>query len=136
MRFKRRLALSRGLDITPLVDMVFNLMIFFMLTSSFIFQPGIKINLPKAITSEVLHEQSIVVTIMPEGLLYLNNKPISTKELALRLKEAAKESKPLLIKADSRASLGRVVEIWDMCRACGLTKVNIATTPEARRINE
>ena len=57
MHFKRHMEVEHGLrqiDIAPLIDMVFQLLIFFMLTSSFVVQPGIKVNLPKAVTSEVV----------------------------------------------------------------------------------
>ncbi|MFH1848272.1 MAG: biopolymer transporter ExbD [Candidatus Omnitrophota bacterium] len=133
MRFRRHVELEKGqLDIAPLIDVVFNLLIFFMLTSSFIFQPGIKINLPKAVTSEVLHEKSLIIMITSHNHIYLNDRAITAAELNSRLKLAAKENKPLLIKADRRASLGKVVEIWDMCRDEGISQINIATAQEIK----
>jgi len=139
MRFRstsRLLQLEKGsstIDIAPLIDIVFQMLIFFMLTSSFIFQPGIKINLPKAVTSEVLHEQNVVVTVTGENLIYLDNKAVTSVELNKKLvKEIGPAKKPILIKADRRASLGRVVEVWDLCRAAGISQVNIATNPEER----
>lgn len=137
MRFRstsRLLKLEKSpstIDIAPLIDIVFQLLIFFMLTASFIFQPGIKINLPKAVTSEVLHEQNVVITITGENLIYLDNKAVTSNELSKRLsKEIAPSKKPILIKADRHASLGRVVEVWDLCRATGISQVNIATNPQ------
>lgn len=130
MRFKRHNKVEHGLtqiDIAPLIDMVFQLLIFFMLTSSFIFQTGIKINLPKAITSEVLQEESKVIIISSENVIYLNDRVVTLKELEKVLRLAAKKNNPLLIKADRRASLGRIVDVWDLCRDVGLSKVNIAT---------
>ena len=122
---------SRTIDIAPLIDVVFQLLIFFMLTASFIFQPGIKINLPKAVTSEVLHEQNVVVTVTSENLIYLDNKALTSAELSRRLAKDITDSKrPVLIKADRRASLGRVVEVWDICRASGISQVNIATNQQ------
>ena len=133
MRFKRRTELKKGqLDIAPLIDVVFLLLIFFMLTSSFIFQPGIKVNLPKAVTSEALHEKSLVILITNLDVIYLNDRAITTKELNSRLRIAAKEKKPLLIKADRRASMGKIVEIWDMCRDTGISQINIATSQEIK----
>ena len=133
MRFKRRTELKKGqLDIAPLIDVVFLLLIFFMLTSSFIFQPGIKVNLPKAVTSEALHEKSLVILITNSDVIYLNDRAITTKELNSRLRIAAKEKKPLLIKADRRASMGKIVEIWDMCRDTGISQINIATSQEIK----
>ncbi len=129
MKFKRRVFLEKGnLDIAPLIDVVFLLLVFFMLTSSFIFQPGIKINLPKAVTSEVIQKENLIIIITSDNLLYINERVIDQDELISRIKIASQESKPILIKADRKASLGKVVEIWDMCRAEGVDKINIATT--------
>ncbi len=133
MRFKRHMELEHGLrqiDIAPLIDMVFQLLIFFMLTSSFIMQPGIKVNLPKAVTSEAVKLENIEIVVSGENVTYLNGKVITTQELKTLLKQVAKRQQPILIKADKRASLGRVVEIWDMCRDLGITQINIATYQE------
>ena len=133
MRFRRHMELEHGLqqiDIAPLIDMVFQLLIFFMLTSSFVMQPGIKINLPKAVTSEIVKFEKIEIVVSSENVTYFNSKVVSTNELKNLLNQAAKRQQPILIKADSRASLGRVVEIWDICRDLGITQINIATNQE------
>ncbi|MBI2095000.1 MAG: biopolymer transporter ExbD [Candidatus Omnitrophica bacterium] len=127
-RLKRRTEIKKGqLDIAPLVDVVFLLLIFFMLTSNFVFQPGIKVSLPKALTGEVLSSESVIVSVTGQDLLFLNEKPATIGELTATLKEAADENKTLLLKADTNASLGRVVEIWDLCREIGIPQINIAT---------
>lgn len=133
MRFKRHTELEHGLkqiDIAPLIDIVFQLLIFFMLTSSFVMQPGIRISLPKAVTSEVVKYENIEIIVSAENILYLNGKVTTTAELKVLLKQASGRSQPVLIKADKRASLGRVVEIWDMARDLGIAQVNIATNQE------
>ncbi len=131
-RLKRRTEIKKGqLDIAPLIDVVFLLLIFFMLTSNFVFQPGIKVTLPKAITSEVISSENLVVTVTGQDLLFLNDKPITVTELVSKLKEAHQESRSLLLKADTNASLGRVVEIWDLCRELGIPQINIATNQKA-----
>lgn len=128
MKFKRRLHIEKGTaDLTPLLNVFFLLLIFFMFTSSFIFQPGIKVNLPKALTSEVIQQDNVVIVITRDDKLYLNDREINIEELTSNLRIIAKEKSSLLIKADSRASLGRIVEIWDMCRAHGVSQINIAT---------
>lgn len=131
MRFKRHLTLKKGqLDIVPLIDVVFLLLIFFMLTSSFVSQPGIKINLPRAVTSEAILEKNLIITITEGNVIYLNRQVINLKELLPKLKQAAKEGKSLFIKADRDVSLGKIVEVWDFCRDAGITKINIATNPK------
>jgi biopolymer transport protein ExbD len=133
MKFKRHFELEHGLhyiDIAPLIDIVFQLLIFFMLTSSFIMQPGIRVNLPKAVTSEIVEEKQIIIVISSEGVVYVNENVFTIGELKSYLSKKNISSKPILIKADKRASLGRVVEIWDLCREMGIDKVNIATDQE------
>lgn len=130
MRFKRHMELEHGLrqiDITPLIDMVFQLLIFFMLTSSFIAQSGIKVNLPKAITAQASEGDTVIITISRENVIYLDKKVLTVQEIKIALERAGKTKRPVLIMADQRARLGRVVEVWDMARDLGVEQVNIAT---------
>lgn len=133
MKFTGHTKLEHGLgqiDIAPLIDIIFQLLIFFMLTSSFIFQPGIKVNLPKSVTSQVIQKESMVVAVTSENIIYLNNTVVTIEELKKSLANAAKKQSPLLIKSDRKASLGRIVEIWDLCRELGISNINIATDQE------
>ena len=128
MKFKRRLKMEKGMiDLTPMVNVFFLLFVFFLFTSSFIFQPGIKVSLPKAVTSEVMQLDNVTITVTKDDKIYLEDRQITTEELTGRLKILAKEKMGLLIKADSRAPLGRIVEIWDACRREGVSQINIAT---------
>jgi biopolymer transport protein ExbD len=117
----------KQIDIAPLIDIVFQLLIFFMLTSSFIIQPGIKVNLPKAVTSEVVKFDNVEIVISGENVAYVNGKVTTTQEMDRLLKQAAQKNQSVLIKSDKRASLGKVVEVWDMCRDAGVSQINIAT---------
>ncbi|MGB2630514.1 MAG: biopolymer transporter ExbD [Candidatus Omnitrophota bacterium] len=129
MKFKRKVFLEKGnLDIAPLIDVVFLLLIFFMLTSSFIFQPGIRVNLPKAVTSEILHKELLIVVVTGENEVFINERPVSRDELISRITLAAKGDRSLLIKADKDADLGKVIEIWDICRQQDIKRISIATT--------
>ena len=130
MKFKGKLELEHGLKqihIAPLIAVVFQLLIFFMLTSGFVNQSGISVNLPKAITSEVVKYQDLDILVSAGNTVYLDDKAITMQELKLLLKQAAKRGQTILIKADKRASLGGVVEIWDTARDLGAAQVNIAT---------
>ena len=131
MKLRRRAKIEKALtsmDFAPLIDVVFLLLIFFMLTSSYIFQPGIRVNLPRAITSEALSEKNIVITITAENMTYVDGKLVTISELSSRLKDVSDLRRSILIKADEKASLGRVVKIWDICRQSGISRVNIATS--------
>lgn len=129
MKLKRKVFLEKGrLDIAPLIDVVFLLLIFFMLTSSFVFQPGIRVNLPRAVTSEVLHKELLIVTVTEANEIFISERPVTREELVSRITMAARDAQPLLIRADKEADLGKVIEIWDICRQMDVRQINIATT--------
>ncbi|MCG8431663.1 MAG: biopolymer transporter ExbD [Candidatus Omnitrophica bacterium] len=130
MKFKGRLELEHGLkpiDIAPLIDIMFQLLIFFMLTSSFIMQPGIRVTLPRAATSEVIRSESIEILITGESVVYANGAVVTMKEIKKLLAAAGARKQAVLIKSDKQAHLGKVVEIWDIARDSGITHINIAT---------
>ena len=135
-RLKRRTEIKKGqLDIAPLIDVVFLLLIFFMLTSNFVVQPGIKVSLPKAVSSEVIRRENLVVTLTGQDLMFLNDQPVTVQDLEPQIRQAAQDNKTVLLKADAGASLGRVVEIWDLCRQAGVPQINIATNQKAVEIS-
>lgn len=130
MKFKRHTKIDHGferINIAPLIDVIFQLLIFFMLSSSFTFQSGITVKLPKTITSDIVQEENYVITITSENIIYFNSQVITLKELESLLSKTSKKQTPILIKADRRASVGRIVDVWDLCRALGIERINIAT---------
>jgi len=133
MRFKGRLELEHGIkqiDIAPFMSIIFLLLIFIMLSSSFITQPGIKVNLPRVVTSELIKSNNIEIVINGENAIYLNGKIAGIHDLKALFKQAAHKNETVLIKSDKRASLGVVAEIWDLARSTGIAYINIATNQE------
>ena len=131
MRFQRHLNLEYGLRqivIVRLINILFLLLIFILSTTLFVIQPGIRLYLPRAVTSDVVKPGTLEITVSSENLVYVDTKPITIGALKTLLKQVAQRRQPVLIKSDSRASLGRVAEIWDMARDLGVAQVNIATT--------
>ncbi len=134
MRFRqRRHEIKKGeIDIAPFLNVFFLLLIFFMFSSSFIFQPGMRVNLPKAVTGAVVSQENIVITVTKDNAVYLSERPINQEELISNLRIAAKDKTPLLIKADRESSLGKIVELLDLCRLEGVSQVSLATGQEIR----
>ncbi len=118
MEFKRRKKIHTQLDIAPLIDIVFLLLIFFMLSSHFITQSGIKIILPKAVTAKLHQEEDIVIFISEHNNLYLNKEPLTLDALLIKLKAKVKQSekKTVIIKADERINLGLAVKVMDIAK--------------------
>ena len=133
MKFKRQTKLEYGLGqihIVPLIDVIFQLVFFFILSSAFTFQSGINVKLPRAVTSDVIQEENFTITISSEDIIYLNNKIVTISELTREINNFSRKSRPILIKADRRSSLGRIVDVWDLCRNLGIERINIATNQE------
>jgi len=129
-RYTKVLTSLEQINLTPLIDVVLLMLIFFILSSSLASQSGINVKLPKAITSDAIKEENLTITVTSENVIYLDNKIITFKELRRELKKNINQSRPVLIKADRRSSMGRIVDIWDLCRELGIEKINIATDQE------
>ena len=122
------------IDIAPLIDVVFLLLIFFMVSSTFISAPGIKNDLPEATSKEIVHQKEDVTIVMRfNNEIILNSKTVTMDELKVGLEETAKkDSKALvIIQADAGVSHGKVVQVMDLARAAGLNQLAIATKPKS-----
>ena len=129
MRLTKRWADPVPVDIAPMIDVVFQQLIYFMLTSSFVLSPGIRINLPKAVTSQRMATSNLVVSLTKEHVIYWEDQVVTLKELRKRLKQAGGD-KPVLIRADKHAYVDKLIELWDLCRDAGYKEVHIATLSE------
>jgi biopolymer transport protein ExbD len=133
MEFRRIRRTRPGLDLTPLVDTVLNLLIFFMLSSSFAFQPGIRVRLPEAASREEEPKQDLVLILTRDHRLYLNDDPLQLAELGTRLQERLRDRNDgvVIIKADKEVLHGQVVEVMDIAKSAGAVRLAIATEPKA-----
>lgn len=114
-------------DLTPLIDIVFQLLIFFLLTATFQDTPSFKVKLPKAKNTDVSQEsKAVVVTLGAEGTYEVDGKVVDARELEMRLCVAAQgESSGVSIKADESTPHKYVVEVMGLAKTCGLEKLNI-----------
>lgn len=119
-----------SLDITPLVDLVFLLIIFFLLSTTFRVSPGIKIDLPSA-SSQKIHteKKEIIVSVDKSGNVYVNKDAVDPASLLSRLMQSAQEDKDttVLIKGDREAGFGRIVDLLDTVKQTGLHRIAIVT---------
>ncbi len=136
MRFRRKSVthekLMVALNMTPLIDCVLQLLIFFMLTSNFVLQTGIVVDLPKARTPKLEEEQDIVITITRNNETYLNDQPVSLSQLPVALLERLTKTnkKVVLIKPDKRVETGKLVEVMGIAKSVGVDALGIATEPQ------
>jgi biopolymer transport protein ExbD len=132
VKFKRHHKLTSGqLDMAPLIDIVLQLLIYFMLTSSFIMQPGLKIKLPEAKTTEQGAPSPILVSVTQNNQVFFKDRQVTIPELEGLLAAEGKKGKfALVVKGDQTASHGLVVKVLDIARLAGAEKLIIATSPE------
>jgi len=118
------------INITPLIDVVFLLLIFFMVSTTFVVSPGIKVNLPKTESKEVARDKKeINVAVSKAGKIYLDGTQITLADLQRALAETAKADTDTLvvIQADEVVSHGTVVQVMDAAKSNGFNKLAIAT---------
>ncbi len=136
MRFQPRRRDDVELDMTPLIDVVFLLLIFFMLSTSLSVSPGIKVDLPKSSAAEVRKKKvTLQVAIEPSGRIFLGGKKLSLDDLRKKFAAVSKKSSDALvvIEADRKVYHGLVVKVMDAAKTAGLNKLAIATQPEDNR---
>jgi len=121
--------LSAKLDMTPMIDIVFLLLIFFMLTANFMTQEGIKINLPNAKSITPQSEEEITVYINSAGKVYLVGRELNYKNLHDKLHSLIKNSnnKLVVVKSDRNVILEKAVRVMDIAKDAGAEKLCIAT---------
>lgn len=136
MKFRRRPPRKARIEIVPMIDTVFFLLVFFMMASlSMTVHGGIPVNLPKAAKAEAARAP-VSISISREGVIYLEREPIEPEQLTARLQARARTEPEVgvVIEADTDALHGRVVDAMDAARLAGIGKMAIAVTPrEAKR---
>ena len=133
MHFKRRIQYEQGLkqlDIAPLINIIFLLLIFILLIVGFVGLPGIRVSLPGMFTSSAVKNQNLELFMDKEGVVFYKAKPLSNVELRNLLAQLPANRIGVLIKADKGASLTSVMQVWQVCREQGIQQVNIAATRE------
>jgi len=124
-RKKRRVAI----DISAMIDVVFLLLLFFLVTSTFLESPGINLDLPDAESSSAEKTDELKLVINRQNQVFFNGTTISKKEFPEKLKKSLKnnENKTLVIEADETTDYGLVVHFIDAARLNGIKNLIIAT---------
>jgi len=129
-RPKKRYAMQ--MPITPLIDIVFMLLIYFLLTTNFMVDEGIKIKLPQARAAAPQTEETITVYVDHQGQAFLGDEQISLDRLFDRLKEkiGAQQDELVVVRADRSVMLNKAVKVMDIAKAAGAGRLCLATEKE------
>ena len=134
MRFRelRRVRAEPGM--TAMIDIIFLLLVFFVLSSSFVLQPGVKVELPRTVTQEHPVRKDLILIISRDKRVFLNNDQVPLKSLWGRLIEELKVQPEglMIIRADKGVPHGLVVQVMDIAKQAGALRMSIATAPAKR----
>ncbi|HIJ60420.1 MAG TPA: biopolymer transporter ExbD [Nitrospirae bacterium] len=134
MEFERKRHNHTHMNIAPLVDVVFLLLLFFMLTSQLIQEPAIKLKLPESKTAESQKDEIKTILITKDGTIYFMDEKIDIKKLQSFIKNSLKDSEKdfVRIKADKDSNIGVLVAVIDEVRLAGVKNYSIATERNSR----
>jgi len=132
MTWRRHKREDPKIELTPMVDVVFLLLIFFMISTTFIETPGISVDLPES-SSHVVEkaEKEVKVFLDREGNIFLGDEPLSWQEFRTRIERyrSTAGNSTFILMADRQSRHGRVVQVMDLARDVGFAKLAIATDP-------
>jgi biopolymer transport protein ExbD len=120
------------INMAPLIDMVFLLLIFFAVTTSFVKEAGIDVQRASAATAEVRERGSILIGVSPDGDVFMDGKKVDVRSVRGLVERALAEDPQggVVVVADKRSMTGAVVKVMDQCRLAGAKNVSLAAKRE------
>ncbi len=120
------------INITPMLDIVFIMLIFFIVTTSFVKETGIDPNRPEAETAETKERGNIMIAISPTDQIWMNKSSVELQQIRPMV-EAARAENPessVVIIADEEATTGLVIDLMDQIRLAGVASISLAADEE------
>ena len=136
MRIQRRSIKKARIEIIPMIDTIFFLLVFFMISTLSMTQfKGMPVNLPKAASGQQAPAESAAITIDKDGRLFLNQQAIDKAALGEALSQQLTKNAEMLvvINADDGVQHGQVVEVMDIARSANVAKMAIAVKPKEQK---
>ena len=129
MKFQNKKPRKLLINITSLIDVLFLLLIFFMVSSTFIEKPGLDLQLPESETSTLREIKDLVLQIQTDDVMFLNSREVTWENLNVILEEEFQKNTEaaLILQADKNVKHGNVVRVMDAAQQVGITKFIIAT---------
>ncbi|MAV97455.1 biopolymer transporter ExbD [SAR86 cluster bacterium] len=118
-------------NITPMLDVVFILLIFFIVTANFIKEPGLEINRPDSETSEITENAAILIAIGAAGEIYMDGRRIDVRQVKANVIRLIAENPQgsVVIQADVKSTAEKIVAVMDEVREAGVVDISIASEP-------
>lgn len=122
-----------GIDLAPMLDFVLNLLIFFIITTSFIKEAGITVTKQEALTAESKESGNILIAIRPNGDIWMDKRRVDIREVrpAIERLHVERPEDTVVIIADKESQTGMLTQVMDQVKLGGISEVSIATAPMA-----
>lgn len=133
MRYNEPVETDATIDIGPMIDIVFILLIFFMVTTTFVKDMKLELERPKASTATTVSSKAIRLFIDQAGDIYMDGEPVRLWLIQSKLRDLLSTStgKTVLVVTDEGVPAGKLVEVVDQARLAGAESVGVATKKEA-----
>jgi biopolymer transport protein ExbD len=133
MRYREKKDDLQAIDITPMIDMVFILLIFFMVSTTFVKDMKLDLDRPAASSAVTASTKAVRLYIDSNGDTYMDGEPVQVWVIQSRLRDQLKTmtAKAVLVVTDIGVPAGRLIEVVDQARLAGATDVGVATVEEA-----
>ncbi|MCB9542742.1 MAG: biopolymer transporter ExbD [bacterium] len=131
LRNRARESDEEDVNLTPMLDVVFIMLIFFIVTASFTKETGIDVNRPSAATAEVKERGNILVAITADGEVWIDKRRVDPRALQANIERLYAENPQgsVVIQADTDSRNGLLVQVMDAARAAGVPNVSLAAQP-------
>ncbi|MDD4737190.1 MAG: biopolymer transporter ExbD [Kiritimatiellae bacterium] len=116
------------INMSPLIDCIFLLLIFFIVTAVFVRESGVEVNRPQAVSAEELDRNSLQIALGADGMAYYDGQPLPMDRVrGLVARQLRTKKTPVIVIADADARSGRLIELIDECKLAGAEQVHVAT---------
>ncbi len=122
---------SNEVNLTPMLDVVFIMLIFFIVTTSFIKESGIEIERPDSSAASPRPEAQVLVAITPEGAIWVDGKPVDVHQVGQEVAGMLTEQGSAVIQADRDSTTGLLIEVMDRLKQAGVEQVAVAANRSA-----
>ncbi len=116
------------INLSPMIDCIFILLIFFIVTTVFVEEPGVDVSKPRAVTDEQLERNSIIVAISADNKVVYGGKEVGVAGIGARVRQLLqKDELPVIIQADAHADHGVFSDVWSEIKNAGAKKISLST---------
>ncbi|BCS87637.1 ExbD/TolR family protein [Pseudodesulfovibrio sediminis] len=129
IRYTRRGRTRRSeINMTPLIDMVFILLIFFIVTTSFVRESGVDVQRPSAQSAETREKANVILGLTHEGRIFVEGRPLDIRSVRAYMERFLAETPDgsVIIVADKQSMTGAAVQVLDQCRLAGVKDISLA----------